>query len=153
MAVTWTNADSVHRHTYAVIGERWVNRDSIAIYERSRITNDISCLFVFRWGGCCWILLISSRAQYPYKDALLDCHHKDKTVVRPPYIYYGNPYTTETKLSYWEGPMGHYTGPWGNHNISPVQVKPGVMKVTHSHGYRKQNDNKIVSLSYALYCK
>ena len=34
---------------------------------------------------------------------LWDFHYKDKTVVRPSYLYNGNPYTGDTYL-YWDGP-------------------------------------------------
>ena len=34
-----------------------------------------------------------------------DFHYKDMTVVRPSYLYNGNPYIGKTASLYWEGPL------------------------------------------------
>ena len=34
-----------------------------------------------------------------------DSHYKDKTVVRPSYLYNGNPFTGTATSSYWDGPQ------------------------------------------------
>ena len=46
-------------------------------------------------------------SQYMYKDGLSrngDFNYNVKTVVRPSYLYIGNPYTGKTYL-YWDGPQ------------------------------------------------
>ena len=43
-----------------------------------------------------------------YKDGLSrygDFHYKDKTVLRPSYLYDGNPYTGKTIYLYWDSPL------------------------------------------------
>ena len=47
-------------------------------------------------------------APHQYKDGLSrygDSHYKDKTVVRPPYPYNGNPYIGKKASLYWDGPL------------------------------------------------
>ena len=49
-------------------------------------------------------------SQYTYKDRLSrygDFHYKDKTVVKPSYLYNGNPYIGKTAVTslYWDGPQ------------------------------------------------
>ena len=36
-----------------------------------------------------------------------DFHDKDKTVMRPSYLYNGNPYTGKNTSLYWDGPQDH----------------------------------------------
>ena len=50
---------------------------------------------------------LPSWAPSQFKDSLSKCgyfHHKDKTVMRPSYLYNGNPYAGESL--YWDGPRG-----------------------------------------------
>ena len=44
-----------------------------------------------------------------------DFHDKDKTVVRPSYLYNGNTYTGKTTSLYWDGPQGCCRGAWRTH--------------------------------------
>ena len=56
----------------------------------------------FRW---------TLRALFQYNDRLSmygDPRDKDKTVVRPSYLYYGDPYIGMTASSYWDGPNFAY---------------------------------------------
>ena len=47
-------------------------------------------------------------ALFHYKDRfsqVWDSHVKDKTVARPSYLWYGDPYTDKTTSLYWDGPL------------------------------------------------
>ena len=44
------------------------------------------------------------KSSYQYKDS----RYKDKTVVRPSYLYNGNSYAVKTILLYWDGPLIAY---------------------------------------------
>ena len=52
--------------------------------------------------------LILQQAPFQYKDHLYwygDFHYKDKTVMRPSYLYNDNPYTGKTTSLYWGDPL------------------------------------------------
>ena len=59
-------------------------------------------------GKTVFLIETAPRALSQYKDSLSrygDSHYKDETVVRPSYLYNGNPYTAKMISLYWDGPL------------------------------------------------